>query len=726
MRKRAGNLKCYSGKLIRGDEVDVTRPAKNYIYYVSTCASLITVLVYLPALSNGFVNWDDEWYVVDNPMIRSPDLALLKWAFGEFFLANWHPLTQLSHALDYAFWSLNPVGHHLTNVLFHGLNTFLVTLLVFRLIVAARTSAGSPIGYSLFFTRRGMLIIAAVAGLLFGIHPIHVESVGWVSERKDVLSAFFFLLSLLAYLRYAKSVQSNEVPDDLPFYRKKSYLAALGFFILALMSKPMAVSLPIVLLILDWYPLRRKEAAPRTLFLEKIPFFSLSLASAVITLFAQHSGRAFAPLTRIPFSTRLLVGFNALIAYLGKMLFPSELLPFYPYPKDVSVLSFEYALPVLLATGITAACIGVAKKQRIWPALWGYYVVTLLPVLGIVQVGNQAMADRYAYLPSLAPFLLIGLSGAFFFEKISAHERTGKIIKTCLLLAATLILAALWYRTASQLRVWKNGLTLWNHVIETVSSKDGKNFLNFDVAFNNRGNALEKSGRFEEALKDFTKSISLNTDSPMTHYNLGHVYRAQGHIEEAINEFQTALTLKPDFAEPHYGLGIAYQAQGRVAEAVVELQKALKIKPDYSEARYGLGDIYSRQGRFAEAQTEFQSAVTLKPDYAEAHYSLGNVYAERGRTVEAINAYRTAVKLNPKWAEAHINLGCVYYDQKHYDEAIREYQTALRLKPDSAEAHYNLGIAYSAMGRKAEATRELNAAFRLKPELAGSQTRRED
>ena len=374
----------------------------RFKYSVAGFVSLLTFLVYLSCLHNKFVLWDDNRYVYENPHIHPLNLAFFKWAFFDFYEANWHPLTWVSHALDYAVWGLNPMGHHLTNNILHAVNTFIVVILVAKLLEAWRPSRqqNPPLRPS---EKGSYLIIAAVTGLLFGLHPLHVESVAWVSERKDLLCAMFFLLSILAYTN-------------------KHYILVLFLFALALLSKPMAVSLPAVLLILDWHPFNRISSMKSFLsaLLEKLPLIALSLISSVLTVLAQKAGGALRTFDVIPLSVRVLVATESLMSYLWKMILPMNLTPYYPYPKNISLLSEECLLSVILVFGITAACIVMAKKQKLWLAVWGYYVITLLPVIGIVQVGIQAMADRYTYLPSLGPFLITGLGVAWVFKKTEA------------------------------------------------------------------------------------------------------------------------------------------------------------------------------------------------------------------------------------------------------------------------------------------------------------------
>jgi len=406
-------------------------------YYVAFSIALITFALYIPALQNDFVdNWDDNVYVIDNAHIRSLDFALLRFSFFGFLHGNWHPLTVISHATDYAVWGLNPLGHHLTNNILHAANTFLVVLLVIKLLSALKQATIKKSSRLwTFATERAVLITAGTTGLLFGLHPVHVESVAWIAERKDLLCALFFLLSIIAYANYVLELNDKTVQKKaLPFILNKRYLLTILFFILALLSKPMAVTLPIVLLILDWYPFNRIQSGKtfQVVLIEKIPLIALSFISSILAVLAQEAVGALMPFETVPLSTRILVGTKALIMYLWNMAWPMNLIPLYSYnPKRVSFGSLEYSSAVVLVAVFSVASMIFVKKQRLWPAIWGYYVVTLLPVLGIVQVGGQLMADRYTYLPSLGPFLIMGLFTAWITEEAKTGKWVRPIVVAC-------------------------------------------------------------------------------------------------------------------------------------------------------------------------------------------------------------------------------------------------------------------------------------------------------
>jgi Flp pilus assembly protein TadD len=628
---------------------------------LAASVAVLTFVVYLPALQNGFV-WDDVQYITGNSFIRSLNGNLFRSAFLEFQADNWHPLTWLSHALDYSLWGVNPLGHHLTSIVLHALNTMLVVLLVMQLVEAYQrhrtggsTSGGLP-------DDRIALIAGGISGLLFGLHPVHVESVAWVSERKDLLCALFFFLSIMTYAAATEKRTANDgynAAGPRSIFTDKRYFLALGLFILSLLSKPMAVTLPVVLLLLDWFPYGRIRSSKMlwTAAMEKLPFFALSLATSVLAVLAQKGGGAMAMMQPVPFAARLLVGARSLIAYLGKMLVPLNLVPYYPYPDQVPPFSPEYLASIALIIVITLFCALISKRQKVFLSVWGYFVVTLLPVLGIVQVGTQAMADRYLYLPSIGPFFLLGLAAAVLWERFRAslHGRGTRIRIAAGAVAAAALFAPMSYATIEQIGIWRDNTVLWTYVIAKGSP-------------------------------DFAESPR----SAMAHNNLGLAYASQGRWDLAATEFRTAVRLKPDYVEPRYNLGIAYARQGRLDSAIAEYHEALRLKPDSAGAHNNLGIAYASQGRLDEAIAEFRTTAQLKPEDAGPHSNLGLAYAAQGRWSEATAEFRTAARLTPDDARPHYDLGNVYASQGLWDQAIAEYRTALQLRPDFLEARRRL------------------------------------
>jgi len=536
------------------------------IRLLAALAGLAAFLVYLPALQNGFVTWDDGDYVYANDFIRRLSLEFLGWAFSAFHAANWHPLTWISHALDYAAWGLDPFGHHLTNNLLHAANTLLVTLFTYRVLKIAPVLAfgTSP-------DERTLAFAALVTGLLFGLHPLHVESVAWVSERKDLLCAFFYLLSLQCYMRlWPHQATAVRAADIL---RSRPYLGCLALFALALMSKPMAVSLPVALLLLDW--LRGEgldRPAWRRLLLSKAPFYALALASAMVTVAAQHSGDAITELEATPLLDRIWVACIALVTYLANMAWPSNLAPFYPYPEKVDWLSIQYLGAAVLVATITLAVLLKVRRGRFWAFAWGYYLITLAPVLGLVKVGSQAMADRYTYLPSIAPFMAFALALAWVLRRAGGRQARPGVVLAASAATVLVLCAALAVPTAKQISIWKDGDTLWRYAIR----QDATNY----IAFKNLGNS-----QFE-----------------------------RGEYAEAARTMEQAAAMGPVDAQLLNNLAICYMELGDLDRAEANARRSLAVRGDQPSALNTLGEIYlAREDYFAANQAFFQ-AMELEPD----------------------------------------------------------------------------------------------------------------
>jgi hypothetical protein len=465
---------------------------------------------------------------------------------------------------------LNSGGHHLTNILLHSVNTYIVVLLIIGLI---KTLPGAAIENGSPLNERVNLVIGGVAGILFGLHPLHVESVAWIAERKDLLCALFFLLSIRMYTRYV-NVAKNETDQKNPLshFFSKWYLFTLGFFLLALLSKPMAVTLPLVLLILDWYPFDRIPSLETFwgALVEKLPFLALSLVSSILTIFAQRAGGSIVPIEFAPLSTRALVAAKALMAYLWKMAVPLNLMPFYPYPLDVSVLSFEYLSAIALVLGITVISMVIASKQKFLLSVWGYYVVTLMPVLGIVQVGNQFIADRYSYLPSLGPFLLMGLMVAWISEKINALKRWNRPAKLAFLAVASVVLVSLAYLTVQQIGIWKDSIALWGSVIKNEPERA-------PLAYYNRGVVYAKKGQVDKAIDDFNRTITLDPSDYQAYYNLGVLYGKAGSYDKAIQYFSVAIEINQGYDPAYFNRGKYYAKTGKMELALADYQKACEL-----------------------------------------------------------------------------------------------------------------------------------------------------
>ena len=506
---------------------------------------LITLLTYVPAINNGFVWWDDDFYVFNNGDIREVNAAFLAWAFGGIHVGNWHPLTWLSHAVDYAIWGLDPAGHHLTSVLLHCLNTLLVFLLVHSMLraVAAggmRTAAAAlPADHE----RSG---IAGLSSLLFGIHPVHVESVAWVSERKDVLCAFFVLVSLLWYLRHCERVRLAPAPSRTRLALTRDYVVSLIAFLFALMSKSMAVSLPVVMLLLDGYLTRRFDGATvrrrRAIVLEKIPFALASLALGIITVLAQRA--AIQPLDTVTLEERTLVAAYAYLAYIGKLLWPVDLAHYHPYPATASFANPVYVFSLIASIAILSAAVSCRRSHPIVLLAAASSTVMLLPVLGIIQVGEQSMADRYLYLPSIGPLALAGAGAVLSMSKLpfaaSLRHRAHLLVLPAALLACALFVPL----SLKQIAVWRNDVTLWTRTIEVYADKDPRQYHHLERLFHDRAAAFERAGQFERALADLTLAINMSPDTPELFRDRGLLYLVMGMPDHSRRDYDRARQLE--------------------------------------------------------------------------------------------------------------------------------------------------------------------------------------
>ena len=650
---------------------------------------LVTITLYWPATSHDFVNYDDDMYVKDNTHVTSGlTLENARWAFRTDYAGNWHPVTWLSHMLDCQIFGLNPWGHHLTGVLLHALNAGLVFMWL-RLMTGA--------------TWRSLLVAA-----LFALHPLRVESVAWVSERKDVLSGCFGLLALIAYARYAQGRRQNaecrmQKPATptahhaprITFPPSTFYLLSLFFFALGLMSKPMLVTWPLVMLLLDYWPLRRMQNAAAStthhvsrftfhvsrttllpLLFEKIPFFILVALMSVVTLVAQQHGGAVMGAKSLPVDAR--VG-NALISYgryLGKLFWPADLAIYYPHPGQWPLGKVVLAGGLIL--GISLLLFVTRRRTPVLLVGWLWFLATLIPVIGLVQVGGQAMADRYTYLPSLG-VLILSVWGACELTRGWRHQVLVLLVAGG---GASLLCLAL---TRQQLGYWQNNETLFRQALEVTE--------NNQIAHKSLGDALDKKGQTDEAIGHFQEAIRLKPGYADAHNNLGNTLLKKGQADEAIGRFQEAIRLKPGYANAYNNLGNALLKKGQPGEAIRQYQEAIRLEPADANTHYNLGNAFLKNGQPDEAIRQYQEAIRLKRDSPAACYNLGIVFGMKGQPDEAIRQFQEAIRLNPDYAEAHSNLGTAFFQQGRADEAIRQYQEALRLKPDFPDARRNLDLA---------------------------------
>jgi protein O-mannosyl-transferase len=728
--------------------------------------ALSTLVVYWPITRHEFVSYDDTDYVTANPIVQAGLTAKgLTWVWHSEVARNWHPVTMLSHMLDCQLYGLRAGDHHLTNLLFHIANTILLLLLLWKMTGAVWRSG----------------FVAS----LFALHPLHVESVAWVAERKDVLSTFFFLLTLWAYAAYvgkteARSPKAEGRPKSedrrpnpqSPIHKSRAsyYWLALVFFALGLMSKPMLVTLPFVLLLLDFWPLQRlplpalpgsrskvqgsgckvsvptgqprpSPARPAATFSrlvrEKVPFLLLSAASCVVTFRVQQRGGAVLDVSNLPIGDRVANALISYVRYLGKVVWPEGLAALYlrktPWP------GWEVALAALALVAASIAAIKLARHRPYLAVGWLWYLGTLVPVIGLVQVGMQTMADRYTYIPLIGIFIILAWGGWELADRCRM-PRAGLGITTAAVLASCMIL------TRKQLAYWQDSETLFGRMITAVPGnymahynlgnlysrqdklpeavKQYKAALsaepNYAEAHNNLGGVLLRQGRFAEALKHYSAAVRLRPEY-LYYFNLANALVDAGRPAEAITNYQQAVRLNPDSSQAHHNLGLALQAQGQADAAIAEFRTALRLQPDYESAEFNLANRLADAGRLDEAITHYQAALRLDANHAESYNGLGICYAMQGKFPEAERQFREAVRLKPNHAGAQSNLGNALGAQNKLEEAIPHYQKALELDPRDFQTHFNLGVSLLRQRRRAEAKSHFLEALRLHPDYPEAQ-----
>lgn len=559
-------------------------------------AALCTAAVFLPALANGFIDWDDGSLLLRNPWYRGLGPSNLAWMFTTVRMGHWMPLNWLSFGLDYLAWGMRPLGYHLTSVMLHSAGAAVFYLVARRLLRAALPGRAPD--------DRWLAWGALAAALAWAIHPLRVESVAWITERRDVLSGLFYLSSVLLYLRYAET-RAGRV-----------YWAAVGCFALALMSKSITASLPGVLLVMDVYPLRRLGGsvgwitpAARRVWLEKLPFAALAVAMVAVAFWALASGGGLTPLRALDVPARMALSVYALAFYLGKTLWPVTLSPLYELALPISPLETRFLAGAL---GAAAATVGAALFRRRWPGLlaaWVAFVLTLLPVLGVAHNGYQLAADRYTYLAELGLALCVG-------GVVAVFRLPGAS-------AAALVLALWSVLTWQQVGVWRSDETLWRHAakVDPVSG----------VARSNLGAALTAGHRYAEAVSELEQAVARRPRYAEAWNNLGLALAGAGHPEEAAARFRHAAAIRPRFAEAWNNLGVSLAVQGRRASAMDAFAHAALIDPSMAEARNNLGLALAEEGKLAEAAEEFRQAVALNPAWQDPRRNLEQALRLLGR-----------------------------------------------------------------------------------------------
>jgi len=735
--------------------------SEHKVIFICIFLAAATLAAYWQVLSSDFINFDDTIYVTENQHVRTGFSGdNIRWAFAVGTVAYWHPLTWLSHMLDCQLYGLRPGMHHLTSLIIHIVNSLLLFLVFRRMTGAVWPSA----------------FIAA----LFALHPINVDSVAWVAERKNLLSTLFWLLTMWAYASYA---QRGGIIR---------YLATLLLFALGLLAKPMLVTLPFVMLLLDYWPLGRMRTASFSrdgdpeageavrfderassifrLLWEKIPFFALSGISSYFSYLSVRRLGITLSTELVPMKLRLTNAVVSYVAYIGKIVLPRKLAVYYPYPQEVAMWQALGALLLLICASV--ALILVFANRPYLGVGWLWFLGTLIPVIGLVQAGLwPALADRWAYVPLIG----LGIIAAWGVSDLAAKWR---LPASMIAVAAGVCLSALTVCTWLQARYWHNSFTLFTRALDVTFNNPiahlnlGNVFLreqktdqaiqqyreairihshfasahhNLGIALGQQGrhdeaieeyytvlrlekehlkarfhlaNALAKKGRLDEAISHYRKVIELGTVDAEVHNNFALALAKKGDIEEAIKHYALCLEIEPDSVEVLNNLGNALVQQQRYGPAVAHFKRALSLKPGFAETYYNLANTLYQLGQIDEAALHYQEALQLNPDDTDAHHGLGLALVRQEKYDEAIEHFKKAIKSNPDFGPAYYNLGKIFANRNEIDKAIEQFRKVLRIVPNDAEMHCNMGVLLVQQDQIDEAISEFQTALELDPTLS--------
>jgi tetratricopeptide (TPR) repeat protein len=688
--------------------------------FVCLLLFILTLSVYWQVNNHAFINFDDDVYVTDNHNVQAGlTLEGLKFAFSFVERTYWHPLTWLSHMLDCQLFGLNAGLHHLMNLLFHMANSLLLFAILKRM--------------------SGALWQSAFVAALFALHPINVDSVAWVSERKNLLSTFFWLLTMLAYVRY------TERPN---FYKYTIVFVTLA---LGLLAKTMLVTLPFVFLLLDYWPLRRyrlahsevgnnekadkfmlgsvKKSQTLGLILEKVPLLALSAGMINLSSSSVQEYGIVLSLESVSMKLRIANALVSYIKYLAKMIWPQRLAIYYPFPKIIPM--WQTIAAFMLLVFISVLVIKALKRAPYLAVGWLWYLGTLVPVIGLIQAGLwPAMADRWAYVPLIGIFIMV----AWGIPDLAARWH---FKKTWLSLAAATVLSVFVVTTWLHVRIWADSITLFEHAIKvTTNNFVAHNNLGtalkeqgriaeaihhyqealrllpgYAKAHNNIGAVMENQGRIAEAILHYTEAVRIDPENALIHYNLGHVLGEQDRMAEAIGHYVKALQIKPDFADAYNNLGVALLRLGKITQAIDYLQEAVRLKPDAVAMQDNLKSALTAQEKSEKELSKLQAALQQKPVDAHLYYKMGELYKSNGRLDEAIAQFQKAIELKPKYFEALYNLAIIFALKGEYDQALELSEAMLSARPEDAAAHYFVACIYARKNRIEESLDWLKKAI---------------
>lgn len=686
------------GKAAIAPAEEADRRARIAAWLVPALVGFLTAVAFLPSLQNDFVNWDDYHTLLVNPRYQGFGSTQLRWMFTTFLMGHYQPLSWITWSLDYLIWGMNPFGYHLTNLFFHAANAVLFYYICRRLLkIASRGSGREEYWY--------IPMAAACAALLFAVHPLRVESVVWITERRDVLSAHFLFWTLLCYLR---AVTSQEAGSG-----KRRWMAgALVFYLLSLLSKAWGITLPAVICILDVYPLKRLEGNPtrwfnrdsRKILLEKLPFAALALIFAVTAFFAQKAADAMATWEGYPLPRRIAQAFYGIAFYLWKTLWPAELSPLYQFYFRFDFLGLPFLVSAAVALIITAALIAMRKRWPAGLAAWACYIVFLSPVLGFVQSGVQFVADRYSYLSCLSWALLVGAAVLSLLRsrRPMAGRHHGFFLVAPAAAITFIVLGVLTWRYTL---VWRSTESLWRHAVAVNPQSS--------LAHLYLGNYLKEQRKAAEAIEHYRRVLEIDPTITEVYYHRALALAAVDELDSAIQDLRTYIEKAPSLAGPHVDLGIFLSRQGKTDEEIAEYRRALEIDPKSAEAYYGLGGAVARRGQLQEAQRYLERAIELNPQKSEFYFTLGNLLVKANLLQQATENLRQAVRVKPNFPLARNNLGRLLAAQGDLAGAMEQFREAVRVDPKFVPGHESLAQLLAELGRREEAMEHYREAMRL-------------
>ena len=656
---------------------------------IAVALLIITAVAYAGVRKHAFINFDDDIYVTENDVVgKGVTFNGLRWALGFNERGYWQPLTWLSHMLDCELFGFDPTGHHLVNLVLHLANSLLLFWALYRMT--------------------GGLYRCALVAAVFALHPLNVDSVAWVAERKNLLSTLFWMLCLIAYNRYTEAPNLNR------------YLLTFFLFVLGLMTKPMLVTLPFVFLLLDYWPLERlkigKQPKPASqpskgitlhrqpvgafhLAIEKLPFIGISVASIWLSISSLHHIHNMQTVDTVSLGMRVSNAIVSYTSYIGKMFWPVDLAIYYPFPTSIPL--WQVAAAAALLAAVTGLCLYGFNRKPYLTVGWFWYLGSLVPVIGLVQGGLwPQMADRWAYVPLIGLFVMMAWSLPAGLLKIP-------LARPAIIMAVIALFAGLFGLTRAQLQHWRNSRTLFTHALNVTSSNP--------VAHNNLGNALLSEGRVQEAVIQLRAALKIDPAHSKAHNNLGKALMELGRTAEAIDHFHKSIKLNPFNAKTHNNLAVALHTQGRWDDAIRQLQAALSIKPGYADAYSNLGAVYRQKGEIKKAANSYLRAIQVNPRLPQAYHNLGLLLLQEGQLDPAIDYFRQALEKDPEFTAARNYLKTALDARDTYRKALHQLREELSRSPDDAGLYLKLGDIYKRHGKLTEALAQYQQALRIRP-----------